>query len=374
MPRYRNRWKYYSGQVDWYYKYSNPPTGQDIVTKSVEDRCWDDVGIPPYDVAHTLRLLQVKGKPGRVHYASYKHSNDSYGTIRRIPLVPSTDYVDVWTFPENDWITEALAKTQDMSPIVDIPLNIAELKDIPRTLRSIFSREISLGRARDVYLTQQFGINPIVSETMKLLSLQRSIAERMRRHRRKFRTQRSRGSLSKGAAYDWTSYHVSQIGTYIPRWGQTWRASTSRKPSSEQWFSARIEPQYSLPEILGQAASNPTGIGEASLQTIWNLIPWSFLVDYFTNVGDVLGVIGNRMPYRVTRLCVMCTAKLEVTVTPWNETFRITYSNLRNGKVKYYEKRRFVYGNPTPAFNFSPLLSGQQIANLAVLATGLRGR
>lgn len=375
-PRNKSRNKYYSGHVYWYSYYSNPQNGVDTVTESFTDRLWDYLHTPPFVEADTLRLLKAEGEPGRVVTADYWISNKKHGRIARIPLVPLLDWTDVWTFPTPIWITEALSKVQDTGPIVDIPLNIAELKDIPRTLRTLFRTAIRKGKIpediADAHLTNQFGIQPLVSTAIDLLSLQRSIADRMRRHRRKYRTHRARGRLNTPASYDWTAWWNPVVDTYVPKLGYSWKADVSRSTASEQWYSAKIEPQVSLPDILAESAANPTGIGNASLATMWNLIPWSFLVDYFTNLGDALELIGNRMPYRVTELCLMCTATIKCKVVPRNETYRITSSQRKNGTMRFIEKRRFVFNNPTPAIGFTPVLSGKQVANLVALAVGLR--
>lgn len=66
--------------------------------------------------------------------------------------------------------------------------------------------------------------------------------------------------------------------------------SWDRRINRESAASARLQICY-RPRVVGSSRANleAFGIDWAQIPVdAWNLVPWSFLVDYFTNVGDVL--------------------------------------------------------------------------------------
>lgn len=385
MTRIRTKIRYFSGRCCGNYKYFSPTWGCNFVTHSFTERVEDEIHSPPYVVDGPFKAISLEGKPARVLHAPYEKypGHSSHGAVHDLPMPIQGTFTDVWTFPTDAWLTEVIKRTQDTGPIVDIPLSIAELKDLPRTIRHLGERILTRASVKGVAddaLALQFGFLPVLRDAANLVTLQRSLAARMARHRRKYRTRRSRGKLSTPAVYvGWAYWFPSSVGTYTSwgNFGTTFNATQTRDPApSEQWFSAKIEPQHSLPEVLSEACRNPTGVGEASLSTLWNLIPWSFLIDYFSNLGDVIGLIGNRMPYKITSVCLMCTARLEVTQTPIMNTHPwIISQEWSEGKYAVVEKRRFVYGNPTAGVQFTPLISSGQAAMIAALAgASQRGR
>lgn len=52
------------------------------------------------------------------------------------------------------------------------------------------------------------------------------------------------------------------------------------------------DPYFSGQYVQRQLGMDPSNI----LPALWELVPWSFLVDYFTNVGDLISVSTSRLP------------------------------------------------------------------------------
>jgi hypothetical protein len=130
-----------------------------------------------------------------------------------------------------------------------------------------------------------------------------------------------------------------------------------------------LEPTGDLPKVLQELVDNPFAIGNPSIGDLYNLLPWSFLADYFSSLGDYVEHQSNLMPYKVTSLCLMCTAEVRFHVTVGTSpSNRITDTAKVNGEYTMEEKYRWVYYNPMAAPAFSPLLTGNQVANIAALA------
>lgn len=109
--------------------------------------------------------------------------------------------------------------------------------------------------------------------------------------------------------------------------------------------------------------------------TIWNLIPYSFLVDYFTNVGDIVN--GLTLPWGGVRWCVETNKSVysssatigSLVVQPTRYRPRNTVSS---GYSRYsYEAfaRTGVVSIPRPTLEFN-VPSGRQWQNIAALIIG----
>jgi hypothetical protein len=78
-------------------------------------------------------------------------------------------------------------------------------------------------------------------------------------------------------------------------WRHTGAMQTIRTTKSEMWFEAVYT--YHLPPLGTTArdvaiANKLYGIRQTP-ETIWNLTPWSWAVDWFTNAGDIISNIGS---------------------------------------------------------------------------------
>lgn len=358
------------------------------VSSSFKNKIDDIVHVYPFTAEGDLNTIKFSGQPARLNGIARAGLYDI--VYRHCPFhMGLGQYTNTYTFPLLGWKNEALGKVQDIKADFDLPLQIAELKDLPGTIKSLFrgalSRARSLGvsaaplahaartvakHPTDVYLTQQFGINPIVGAVGDLLGIQESIARRMAQHEKKFRTKRSGGSLSSSAVFNWPGVAYTG-GKSFPFIG-TVLTDIEHNPTHKAWFTARLSPTIPLSDILHKVADNPLGIGEPTMETLWNVIPWSFLVDYFADVSDFLALQGNIMPYKVDSVCLMCTTVHRLREVPRP---KIAYPNLSfsPSSITITRKFRWVYGNPTPQLALTPFLSGTQVANIAALAVSLSG-
>jgi hypothetical protein len=246
-------------------------------------------------------------------------------------------------------------------------MSILELKDLPRTFKSLYRPDRQKHDPADLFLTNQFGISPIVSDVMKLLDLQKSIANRVRLHNRQYRTGRAEGSLPSSALYlpGWQPGSLNGFYGNATYW---WTQEYEHRHHA--WWTARITPLIKINKALERTLSNPLNLHTLSISAIWNLIPWSFLIDYFSNVGDYINLQTNIMPYNVDSVCLMCETQQEMVSTSYNLDTGITS---KPGKVVITEKRRWCYQNPQPLLSISPFLTGRQIANvLALMVSGSR--
>lgn len=141
------------------------------------------------------------------------------------------------------------------------------------------------------------------------------------------------------------------------------------------WESRVDIPKKKVNDILGLNTQN-------IIPTIWNLIPYSFLIDYFTNVGDFMNI--TAVPWSGVRWCCktvrtecltsLSTSMIPVTVLPG--TFaKILAATSTPGSLEVRDTRftrTSVTSLPIPKFevNFS-ISNGRAMNVVALLASRL---
>jgi hypothetical protein len=197
----------------------------------------------------------------------------------------------------SEYGAEAWNKARPGKPGVDLAQAIAELKDLPSTVRGIrdmFRDAVSNAprAAGSAHLTWSFGIAPMISDLQNLYSTyknQEAILKQIARDNgRGIRRRRKLVSVSKST----TSNHTSFMGT-LPSltYVGTPLSSTISTYKKDVWFSGRF--RYYIPDVGSvawrrRAIANLYGL-KPNVRLLWELTPWSWLIDWFANVGDALG-------------------------------------------------------------------------------------
>jgi hypothetical protein len=184
------------------------------------------------------------------------------------------------------------------NPMLDASVSLAELyrEGLPNLLgASLLKDRVGFfrGLAGD-YLSYQFGWTPIVSDlkaAAKAIMDQESILQQLERDSgRDVHRKRSLPSevvdvreFSQGQTYP------SGIQNYFFE-GQPWFRITERH-DRRQWFSGCYTYYYepSLQNDVSRIATEARHLYglELTPEVVWNLAPWSWLVDWVTNVGTV---------------------------------------------------------------------------------------
>jgi len=107
--------------------------------------------------------------------------------------------------------------------------------------------------------------------------------------------------------------------------------------------------------------------------TIWNLIPYSWLVDYFTNIGDIVGSLS--VPWGGVRWCVVTTRGKNTSIDKVvrmvpSEYARIDQESFTPGSCTVTCKaftRAVVSDIPRPSFSLNASLSSGQLSNIGFL-------
>lgn len=299
--------------------------------------------------------------------------------------------------PSDNWsVSEALARSNPNRPHVDLPVFLTELKDVPNMVRTLMGTALRRAgrlstydkrflksvtrRFRDnrvydntydlskTYLAYTFGVVPFFSDLYRMMDFANQVENRAQALTDLY----SGGGLSRRTTVwnddvDFAPWRTYQSPLYSEATivNAIWR-TTRQKWVSTKWVPSTPPSYHSDAERLALANSLTFG-RNISMATIYELLPWSWLLDWFSNVGDLVASTRNSVP--VTH---RSTAIMQSTVTrlvsheregPGVESSELTAPRSPTRATKV----RRPYDLPlVPEFRV-PFLNGKQLSILSAL-------
>jgi len=216
-------------------------------------------------------------------------------------------------------VTTLLARTNPSRPDY-VPLSIMQdLVDIPKLLKhagDLFKSgrrgRLSLRDAANTHLSAQFGWIPLVEDVSNLLHVHQHILDRTAEIERLFSSHGLKRRIRLGRyGFAGLSFPVMESYPIL-----TIATSLSVETKVERWGTVRWRPRNSVPgyhpshaDILRTAAQIVAGItSQATFAGAWDLLPWTFLVDWGTNVKDFVLSNSNTIPADPSSINVMTRA------------------------------------------------------------------
>lgn len=319
--------------------------------------------------------LSGSSKTTYVHYANTAGGSDAHASPQNVE--PS----------DNVTLSSTLARTNPSRPSVDLPVFAYELKDIPDLVKSRWDavartskrsfldprrksdlRDLPKDVAED-YLEWNFAIAPLISDVAKMINFVQGVEKKLNM----LRNLADRGHAGGYAVVydDWVESAL--ITQYVSGGYQEFRqasfnvGTSRRKWGTTVWIPTVPVPRRTRKESLDLAVRLTFGL-DFSFSTMWEAMPWSWFIDWFSNLGDIFAGNRNTVPVRHDGSCVMKHTRTKVTnlalvphATPGTLSVHGT-DFLRETKT------RVVVGSalPLPEFDL-PLLSGRQLGILASL-------
>lgn len=343
-------------------------------------RCVDVSGLPKQDHPLTITERDHRGWPplnGRVDqgggsYIEYRNYDPSGNTnVSHLPANPSLPSVGVSA-------TDLRARTNPSREYVSIPNFAAEIKDFPQmfkqmkalgpVLRNLRHRNhAALGAVASQYLGYEFGWKPLISDLSQMLQFQVQVDKRIVELNKLYSSSGLKRRLN---LYDSTvtsgsnSIVVdSSLGTFI-------RAKKFVVTRRRRWGTIRWRPT-AVPADIGHQALGRTarrlvyGMGHLGIDATqaWNLLPFSWLADWFGNFGDWLAAHRNDVPAAPTGPCNIMT--LTETYETWQRTDSVKAITGAEG-VRILRTKERAQSSGTLSVTL-PLATGRQLSILAAL-------
>lgn len=264
-----------------------------------------------------------------------------------------------------------LAATNPSKPVIDLPVSFLELRELPTILKTIGDSLIKTYAKKN--LNREFGLTPLMQDALNLMKFNKSVAERIEL----FKKLRDKPQLRKASLYKSSIVehpNTTVITNSAPAQCNVQHTLVMKRTTRHYWGYIRwtATPDFNKSnlayadpslEYLARRAVLGTNI---DIVTLWNAVPWTWLADWFGNIGNYLE--GNRSLIPVTpstpRLCKTTTTEELYVIN----TSTIGYTK---GQMPVTRKRvtkvRTIASASLPSAHL-PLLTGRQLGILASLA------
>lgn len=353
-------------------------------------RSEDTSGFLDFDNAFVLDKFEANFVP--LNCISYYYGGPKAYQLENWPCLQ--DQTQLSHMVAADTSIEGATLTARMSPnkpAVDLPLFLFELRDLPGMLEHVNSFAKSLPKAIDLiksagdsllargskgaannFLQYQFGWAPLISDLQSMFSFGDAFKRRRKQlnslwdkglHRKIELDRKEQTNREENFSY------YEQIGPFVCT-GKNSFTTISRSWGTSRWKSTAPAPTSDKDKDW-ETTRSLLGLG-LSPATLWQAIPWSFLVDYFVPIGDYLDTYRNSVPCGPVSVCVM---RETITTVTRRE---VTAGGGINGKgsggtgsATLTSKFRLPKSiSPFPSA--IPFLGGQQMSNLLALSVARR--
>lgn len=257
-------------------------------------------------------------------------------------------------------------------------------RDIPRALYGYLKSFRNLGSE---YLNQVFGWFPFVNDVRKMINLYHSVDKRMaqirkengKNIRRKATIRNDTSSSQTVTIYEYPYANVLGAPGEIDSPGRTqYKLTTTTK--TKTWFVGSF--RYYLfdpsPSPVSDARMKLALFGALPTpELLWEVMPWSWLIDWFSNVGDVMS---NASPNAVDNLTSRYSFVMEHITETIEASAHVSHGQMATSgrqwpsldntfktTVKTESKARLGGGNPFGLGVQLSSLSGRQLGILAAL-------
>lgn len=223
----------------------------------------------------------------------------------------------------SSWGPVAWNKYKPGKPGADLALFIAEIKDTPRMLQTTcrgfrdlfkelggFSSKRSIRKSANHYMNTQFGWKPFLSDLRKFYTTWKTLDRQINQIIRDNGQWIKRGGVlnelqesektyeQMGQTSHWPTLDTRMWFDY-PNSGYT---KVYRETYQKIWFSGRF--RYWIPDVGSvrwrRKAARLLYGGSVNPALIWEATPWSWLIDWFSNVGDVFANLDNNLADNLT--------------------------------------------------------------------------
>lgn len=280
--------------------------------------------------------------------------------------------------------TMALARSNPSRPTLDVWNFLWELKDIPRMVKQIgdlmrkygpnpsknWPRSQSL--IKDIgssYLGWTFGWDQLRRDLGTILDFVAQVEKRTQEL-----DQLKAGDLRRTVTLINMSDQVTRNNAFYcgPLYQSHVRVNLRLTRARKQWVRVRYAPTAQTFKMLGKDHSDlarSLAFGHVpDFSTVWNAIPWTWLLDWFSTAGDYFAANRNRLGVRVDDIAIMRHTALRLASAELSNP-RPSSTFVENKGYHWEQKLRSRYVGGPVIEAFVPYLGANHWSILAALAT-----
>lgn len=350
----------------------------------VRESCEDEVSGGRQDNILLINRIRTDSIPMQGTLVTGANSRVSYLSWDPYFRISPPGHLSITTPNDGAIMASAQARSNPSRAVVSIPTFVGEMKDLPQLVRSLGHIALrSLGRgnrrgrnlvreAGHDYLTWQFGIAPVISDLKKLTNFQASVNRRMQELDRLYSNGglKRRVNVVRESQNDETNITLSsEIGLVTAR--------RSRRTTVNCWATMRWKPvgrpsYHNDAQKAALATRLVLGMTPQHLTaTAWELVPWSWLIDWFAGVQNLIEANNNAIATTCVSRCVMRHTRTVSEYSVINPPSWVTGGNA----TQLRETKQRIVGVGATLNASLPMLNGSQLAILGSLAatrSGLR--
>lgn len=192
-------------------------------------------------------------------------------------------------------------------PHVSMPQFIGEMKDLPGLVKGY--GDSLLKSAASGYLSWRWCLRPLIGDITKMMHFTDAVNQRLA----ELRHLRDGKALKRRVQLGVTEMNNAESNVILHSEGSILNGSRRETFTAKVWGSAEwvLDPNSYIPKLDSQGLeglARRLALGLTSheaLATAWELTPWSWFVDWFGNVGDMIAATNNSIPCTFRRLCLM---------------------------------------------------------------------
>lgn len=272
---------------------------------------------------------------------------------------------------------KALALSNPSRPKVDLPVFVAELADLPRLVqlagKSLLTKNGLSNVARmirsrrlgelvaDGNLNYQFGWAPLVDDLSKLAQFSQHVANKQRVIDK---LKSGEGIKRKVTLSDSTT--VGGTATILVESATHYVQGVYSDQHKDQIYA--VVRWHAQPGSLSKLA-NPhlawtSTLGlDITASTLWEMTPWSWMVDWFSDLGDILMSQRNTIPAKFTSGVIVIRRRMERNWTSLQPHLWESGSRQENESIV----RKLITPTIIPTFEF-PFLDARRLSILGSLS------
>lgn len=327
-------------------------------------------------------LVPINGGFGTVGVGNWARATDFISPgLRNNPMVEASTGIPDASVSMGTLLARTNPSRPDYVPLtllqdlVEIPRQLA---DVGRLLRK-GSKGLDGFDLANQHLGIQFGWKPLIQDVKDLLDLQMHIHKRKGELQRLYQAEGLKRRLYLGRWVGSTST-VQTVSSDL-RLQHTVRLQAIT--IAERWGTVRWKPSIQLPwfdplylfneqgskfrpndeELIQKAKRTALGFTSEGLAAgVWDLIPWTWLTDWFADVGEFAMQYSNTIPATPTQACIMTESSTEVDVSNTQLTFGYT-----GGGGIMTRRRKDRYTGAASSNVHLPFINGKRLSILSAL-------